>query len=308
MSNKPTTLEQFRSFCYQNRAEDFVKSIEYFAVFGGMGWSVDIGIPIDELIVKKVLSNYKYIHGDTTKITQSNPIYHSLLTAIATGDRREHSAFKKASVGREQGEEAMDFLIEKDLLVMDKSIEKPLYAKDNNSDKMLFTLPFMRFWFAMISPTYKSIKSGDFSEMMVRWSNNKHEFSKLIYTQLIRDMIYEDIKKEFVGDPIVKVGSYYDKNTEIDIVIKTKSGFSIACTCKYTKAKAKKSDLTTLRDKCKAVELEVDRYIIYSQNGFSSELKKEKSDNLKLLSVRNLSKIMDDLNRDDLIESTNKRY
>ncbi|MCD6211764.1 MAG: ATPase, partial [Sulfurovum sp.] len=95
MSKHPTLLQQFRSFCYQNSATDFEQAIEYFAVFGGMGWKVDFSKSIDELIETKVLNNYRYIHGDLTKITHSKPTYHAMLTAIATGDRREYSAFKK---------------------------------------------------------------------------------------------------------------------------------------------------------------------------------------------------------------------
>jgi len=42
----PTMLQQFRSFCYQNKATDFEKALEYFVVFGGMGWSVDMNKPL----------------------------------------------------------------------------------------------------------------------------------------------------------------------------------------------------------------------------------------------------------------------
>ena len=110
-SSHPSLLEQFRSFCYQNKATDFEKAVEYFAVFGGMGWWVDMSIPIEKLIEKKILKNYRYIHGDITKITNSKSTHHAMLTAIATGDRREHSAFKKINIGRDGGEEVIDFLI-----------------------------------------------------------------------------------------------------------------------------------------------------------------------------------------------------
>jgi hypothetical protein len=78
---------------------------------------------LEILIEEKVLANYRYIHGDIAKITQSNPTYHSLLTALATGDRREYSAFKKAKLTREDGEESIDFLIKNGLLIFDRSLE-----------------------------------------------------------------------------------------------------------------------------------------------------------------------------------------
>jgi len=308
MSQHPSLLAQFRSFCFQNNVTDFERAVEYFSVFGGMGWMVDMSVPLDKHIEKKVLNNYRYIHGDLTKITHSKPTYHAMLSAIATGDRREHSAFKKVNVGREEGEEVIDFLIKDGFLVFDKSVEKPVDEKDGISDKLLFVTPFMRFWFAVISPNYKSIREGDYKEVKERWLHMKSEFSSLIYTQLILEFIELSFKEEFEGDAIVTLGAYYDKNVSIDILAKRKSGAMLAGTCKFGKQKANKSELTKLKEQCKLASLDVEQFIIFSKNKFSSELKKEKGKVLRLFSMRNLSKLMDNLSEEDLLVYTNKKY
>ncbi len=308
MSKHPTLLQQFRSFCYQNSATDFEQAIEYFAVFGGMGWKVDFSKSIDELIETKVLNNYRYIHGDLTKITHSKPTYHAMLTAIATGDRREYSAFKKVNIGREEGEEVIDFLIKDGFLIFDKSVEKPVNEKDGISDKLLFVTPFMRFWFAVISPTYKSIKEGEYEEVKKRWSHMKADFSTLIYDQLVLEMLKQGFKDAFEGDPIVAIGGYWDKNVEIDILIKRKSGELIAGVSKYSRSKANKSEVTKLKDKCSQAELDVGTFVIFSKNKFSSELKKEKGDKLQLFSLRNLTGLLAELSEKDLLAYTNKKY
>ena len=307
-SKHPSLLAQFRSFCYKNKATDFESAVEYFAVFGGMGWSVDMTQPLDALIEKKVLSNYRYIHGDITKITHSKPTHHAMLTAIATGDRREHSAFKKVNIGREDGEEVIDFLIKDGFLKFDRSVEKPVDEKNGISDKLLFETPFMRFWFAVVSPTYKSIKEGDYTEVKKRWDGMKSEFSTLIYHQLVLELIELSFKEEFEGDAIVSIGSYYDKNVEIDILAKRKSGTYLAGSCKYGKQKANKSELTRLKENCAKAELEVETFVLFSKNKFSSELKKEKGKNVRLFSLRNLAKLIENLTKDDLLEFTNKKY
>lgn len=304
----PTLLAQFRSFCYRNKATELAQAIEYFAVFGGMGWQVDMREPLDALIEKKVLDNYRYIHGDLTKITHSKPAYHAMLTAIATGDRREHSAFKKVNIGREQGEELIDFLMKDGFLVFDRSVEKPVNEKDGISDKLLFVTPFMRFWFAAVSPTYKRIKEKNYAEFTDRWRGMKNEFTALIYDQLFRELIKQQFKEEFEGDAIVSIGSYYDKNVQIDILAKRKSGKLLAGLCKYSRSKANKSDYTKLKEQCKKAELEVDTFVIFSKNKFSSELKKEKGEHLRLFSLRNLNTLMDDLSEKDLLLHTNKKY
>jgi hypothetical protein len=149
MAKHPTLLEQFRSFCFQNNATDFETAVEYFAVFGGMGWKVDMSKPLDELIEEKVLTNYRYryIHGDIAKITQSDKTHHALLSGLSIGDRREHSAFKRANVSREEGEESIDFLVQNDLLIRDRSQAQPANEREEVSDKFFISLPFLRFWF-----------------------------------------------------------------------------------------------------------------------------------------------------------------
>ena len=308
MAKNPTLLQQFRSFCYQNNATDFEQAVEYFSVFGGMGWNVDLSKTIDELIEEKVLRNYRYIHGDIAHTTKSKPIYHALLSAIASGDRREYSAFKKANVKREEGEEAIDWLIKSDLLVFDRSVEKPVKEEDGSSDKLLFTQPFMRFWFSSISPYYKGIKEGDYKEMKEHWSHMKAGFSALIYDQLVLEMLKKSFKDAFEGDPIVGIGGYWDKNVEIDILIKRKSGEMIAGVTKHSKAKANKNELTKLKEKCAQAELNVDTFVIFSKNKFSSELKKEKGEKLQLFSLRNLTGLIAELSEKDLLEYTNKKY
>jgi len=136
----------------------------------------------------------------------------------------------------------------------------------------------------------------------------KGDFSSLIYTQLLLELIQLSVKEEFEGDAIESIGSYYDKNVEIDILAKRKSGTMLAGTCKYGKQKMNKSELTKLKENCAKAELDVETFVLFSKNKFSSELKKEKDANMKLFSLRHLSKLMDNLSSEDLLEYTNKKY
>ncbi|CAA6800786.1 MAG: Unknown protein [uncultured Sulfurovum sp.] len=307
MSAQPTILQQFRSFCYQNNATNLETALEYFAVFGGMGWRVDFTQSLNELIADKVLDNYRYIHGDTTKITQSKEIHHKILTALAVGDRREHSAFKKAQVDRLHGEESIDFLIAEGLLKSDKSVEKPLVDHEKVSGKLLFSQPFMRFWFALISPNYKGIKAGEYDEFYDRWREMKLEFSNHVYQQLFLELV-KKAHNENSDDKIMRIGSYWDTQVEIDLLAKTKSGKMIAGTCKFAKTKAKKNEITKLQEKCHKAKLDIDAYVIFSKNKFSTELKKEKSETLQLFSLNSLGNLLLDLSEEDLLVNTNKKY
>ena len=136
----------------------------------------------------------------------------------------------------------------------------------------------------------------------------KDSFSHLIYGQLVMELMKKSFKNDPNGGYIASIGSYWDKNVEIDILAKRKSGKMIAGLCKYSKSKANKSELTKLKEKCAQAELDVDTFVIFSKNKFSSELKKEKGENLKLFSTRNLTSLMNNLSEKDLLVNTNKKY
>ncbi len=308
MAKRPTLLQHFRSFAYQNSIDDLDTALEYFTVFGGTGWDIDTSKSVDVLIKEKVLSNYEPLHNAITRFTHGNMLYHLLLSIIARGEEHEDAVFKKARVGRDKGEEAMDYLEMKSLLKFSPSVEKPVKSSDARSDKVLFELPFMRFWFATVSPYYKSISSGDFTEFEENWNKLRDNFSILLSNLLVLELVKEHFAAAFVEDPIVSIGSYYDKQTEIAILAKRKSGKMLAGACKYAVAPAKTNMLDALKQKCQTAELDVSDYVLFSKNGFTPELEQMKESTVTLLSQKHLSLLLNDLSKDDLLVYKNKKY
>jgi hypothetical protein len=304
MSKKPTLLQQFRSFCFQNNPNNLEDALKYFTVFGGTSWSVDTTKPLSELIESKVLKNYTYINGDITKFTKSDKVSHSLLSAVAIGDGRVHSALKRARISRGEGEEAIDTLCDKGIIKAEYSLESPPSPDEKIDEKLNFSTPFMRFWFAFISPFFKTIKEGDYKEAKERFANREQEFSELLFLKLSHELL----KKSFKEDPIVEIGSYWDRNIQIDILAKTASGKIVAGVCKYSNSKAKKSSLTKLQELCDLAELTPDICVIISKGGFSNELKTLKGEDVKLFALKSFKTLVEDLSEKDFIECEGKKY
>jgi len=304
MSKYPSILEQFRSFCFQNTPQELEQAIEYFSVFGGTSWSVELTRELEELIENKILKNYTYIHGDITKITRSDKVSHALLSAAATGDGRVHSALKRARISRTEGEEAIDMLCGKNILKREFSLESPPNEDEKIDERLNFSTPFLRFWFAFVSPYFKTIKEGDFKEATESFANRKSEFYELTFKKLSHELI----KKSLKDDVIVEIGSYWDRGVQIDILAKTKSGRVIAGICKYSNQKAKKSELAKLQEQCRLAELKPDIYVIVSRGGFSNELKALKGEDVKLFALKNFKTLVEDLSEKDFIECIGKKY
>jgi hypothetical protein len=308
MSKRPTLLQHFRSFAYQNNITNFDIALEYFTVFGATGWNIDSSKSVNELIKAKILFNYEALHKGVTNFTHGNGLYHMMLTIIALGVEYEDDVFKKAGVGRDKGEDAVDYLELKSLLKFDTSVAEPRNERYKQSDKLLFEFPFMRFWFATISPYYQSISKGDFSEFETKWNALRGNFSILLSNLLALELVKERFATKFESDPIVSMGSYYDKKIEISILAKRKSGKILAGECKYSKTEAKMHMITSLKEKCEKVGLNADEYVLFSKNGFTSEMKEMRNNNLMLLSSVDFSTLLDNLSEKDLLVYKNKKY
>jgi uncharacterized protein len=130
----------------------------------GMGYSVDMSKSLEELIEEKVLKNYRYIHGDLTKITQSNKAHHALLSAVALGDRREHSAYRRADLTRKRGRIGC-FFNQSSVLYHDKP-PKPIPSMRQKRYRSVSSLPHR--FYAFGSPPYHLITRGSKREISLR--------------------------------------------------------------------------------------------------------------------------------------------
>jgi len=249
-----------------------------------------MSLSLDEAIEKYILNKYRYLRNDVNELTRGELLYSTILTGLAIGDRRTNSAFKKAKVSFDEGIEKIDELCGLNALKLEKSLQKFSALGDQYtvSEKLLFTTPFVRFWFAFISPIFKGIKDGNYEEFNKKYGNRKTEFTNLVFEQLSHELI-----KLSVGDNNVKqIGRYWDDDLDIDLLVSTKDGKKIAGVCKYTNSKIKKSELNLLKEKCKKVKIDIDMFVMFSKKGYTTELKSLKGDNLKLFTVKSFSQLI----------------
>ena len=291
--NSPTqTLsQQFNSFYTEHKPKNFEDAVEKFAIFGGVGWgSIDTAKPTFELIEELILRDYKFIRNDISDLTTGMPLFHSILTGIAMGDGRVHSALKRANVEKEVGEKAILELEALKVIYKEESQKEFIsWAESQTIDaKLYFYSPFMRFWFAFVSPLFKGIKEGNFEEVKTRFANREAEFVNLTFTQLSQEFIKQTFKEE----KVLTCKSYWDNKSEIDIYAKTASGKTIVGTCKYANAKVKKSELSKLQEFCLHHKIKADVFVLFSKRGFSNELKALKSESLKLYSVKSFKSLI----------------
>jgi len=306
----PKLLNQFRSFYFRNYPDDMEIMIDYFSVFGGLGWDVDTTKPISSLIIELILENFELLNEKIDELTLGDSNNKRLLRALAVGDRRVFSAFNRAGLNNGNGGAALNYLQEKGLIQIEYSREKS--PKESNphgklkreearrriSHKVLFTQPFVRFWFYFIVPHAKDIKANNYDNFIKDFQTRQNSYTSLVFEELSELLLNYNLRDA----QILSSGSYWDAKIEIDILTITQDSKIYVAECKWTNHKVNKKELHKLLDKCQTLNIQPTQVIFFSKRGFSKELMQLKGKDLALYSCEEFKELLKNNREDELIE------
>jgi len=285
-------LEQFRSFYFRNYPDDMETQISYFAVFGGLGLDIDTSKPISTLIIENILDNYETLNTKIKELTFDDNNSKRLLKALATGDRRIFSAFNKARLNNGNGGAALNFLQERGIIQLEYSRERHPRDKNPNaklkrresrhriSHKVLFTYPFLRFWFYFIVPHRREIEEQNFEKMLEDFKERQNSYTSLVYEEMSEVLLNYNLRDA----QIISSGSYWDANLEIDLLTITDDGNIYVGECKWTNHKVNKKELNKVKEKCEKLNITPTQIVLFSKRGFSKELLSMQGKDLALYS------------------------
>ncbi len=285
-------LEQFRSFYFNNYHDDMESLIEHFAVFGGLEIEVDTSMSISQLIHIHILNDYEHISDKIKTITANDSVNIRLLRALAVGDRRIFSAFKRAGLNNGNGGAALNFLKKGGIIEIEESREintkkifpdlklKRELSRHRISHKVLFNHPFIRFWFYFVVPHSKEIKEGNFNNFFDSFNQKQNQFTSLVFEELSELLLNYNLRDA----GILNSGSYWDMNIEIDILTQTDDNQLYVGECKWTNHKINKKELHKLNEKCEKLGIKPDKIVFFSKRGYSKELEKIQGKELSLYS------------------------
>ncbi len=303
-------LNQFRSFYFRNYPDDMETQITYFSIFGGLGWDIDTTVPIKTLIQTHILENFSSLNEKIEELTLGEQNNKRLLRALAIGDRRIFSAFNRAGLNNGNGGAALNFLQEKGLVSIEYSREaspkslhpnkklKRSLARHRISNKVLFTQPFVRFWFYFITPHIKDILEKNYENLFKDIEVKQNSYTSLIFEELSEVLLNYHIRDA----QIISSGSYWDANIEIDILTITDKEETFVAECKWTNHQINMKELHKLNEKCEKLDIQATQIVFFSKRGFSKELLSKQGKDLALYSASDLDALVKNTTKEELIE------
>ena len=304
-------LEQFRSFYFRNYPDDMELQISYFSIFGGLGWDIDTSKPIETLIQTVILENFEILNKKIEELTLNESNNKRLLRALAIGDRKIFSAFNRARLNNVNGGRALNYLQDAGLIQMEYSRER--HPRDENpngklkrrearhriSHKVLFTYPFIRFWFYFIAPNIREIKEGNTKGVFDDLAKKQNSYTSLVFEELSEVLLNYNLREA----QITSSGSYWDANIEIDILTITDNEDMYVGECKWTNHKVNKKELHKLKEKCEKLNISPTQIVLFSKRGFSKELMSLQGKELALYSCEDFKALVKNSSKEALIEN-----
>lgn len=230
---------------------------ELVTVYGSFGGTpaylehIDDNISVEENIVEKILSKRSPLHDEPEMLLLMEEIrapqrYTDILSVIARGKNTISEIADATGLSREN---ATTYL--KTLEILDL-IERVTPVTDPEAKRGLYKIrdPFFIFWFGFVRPNKRQLELGLETNV---WQNIREEFKThlgRIFEDICAEVLVEMTKRNLLPLQMEKIGKWWWKGTEIDIVgLESKGKRALAIEAKltelnYQEAKRLLSELT----------------------------------------------------------------
>ncbi|MCV3383166.1 DUF234 domain-containing protein [Campylobacter sp. IFREMER_LSEM_CL292] len=217
------------------------------------------------------------------------------LSVLSKNDRKRYSINK--SIPHFQALGLINKLLEKNILILEKSQEKPITKNKrqkvkkelrsyNIQDKVVFKNQGLRFFFYFIYPKLNLIAMKKYNELIELIQENLEKYQSFTFELLCKEFLAKKLK-------VNQVYSFWNYYHEIDLYYH-ENNFCVLGEVKFKERKICKNVLNILKSKAKQLQIQPNLYVLFSKSGFSKELILNKERNLLLYTLEDFQFLIKD--------------
>ncbi|EAJ6152267.1 DUF234 domain-containing protein [Campylobacter lari] len=217
------------------------------------------------------------------------------LSVLSKNDRKRYSINK--SIPHFQALGIINKLLEKNILILEKSQEKPIIKNKrqkvkkelrsyNIQDKVVFKNQGLRFFFYFIYPKLNLIAMKKYNELIELIQENLEKYQSFTFELLCKEFLAKKLK-------VNQVYSFWNYYHEIDLYYH-ENNFCVLGEVKFKERKICKNVLNILKSKAKQLQIQPNLYVLFSKSGFSKELILNKERNLLLYTLEDFQFLIKD--------------
>jgi len=283
-------IQFFPKYSYEDK-------ILAYSVLGGVPHYLkqfDDSIPLGENIKSSILTRGSILYSEVEflmrqELRETN-MYNTIIEAIALGNTKLNDIYTKTNIDKSKLSVYIKNLISLEIIEREFSVDARIKEKAA-SHRGLYGLTdnFFSFWYSFVFGNLSELEAGDTAGVykyavepeLARYAS--HKFENICKQFVRRENISGNLPFRFNN-----MGRYFDGTVEIDIMATSKDKKQIILgECKFKNTPFDLREFNALKAKLTNSNVEI-YYYLFSKSGFTDDLRRQESDNTKLINIDNL--------------------
>ena len=270
------------------------KLIQFIGVFGSVPAYIERANSKKSVwwnIEEQIFPGDRFLHNEVMFLLmqelRSPKNYFAILRSIALGNTKINDIVQSTQLERGVVGKYLDNLIEL------RIVERRIPATENplKSRKGIYIINdnYFRFWFRYIYPYLTYIEEGRKYTVMEKIKLDFRTYLGYIFEEVCREFL--KLNSHHIPFEYDRMGSWWDKNEEIDILAYNNKGDKLLGECKFSNKKVGTDILDNLKRKENLLNIihKTTHYILFSKSGFTDALEqKASSENVILIELKEM--------------------
>ena len=271
-----------------------------YAVLGGIPHYLkqfNDQLSLEENIQRNILTRGSILYSEVEFLLRQElretGIYNVVIEAIALGNTKLNDIYQKTQVEKTKLSVYLKNLMDLGIICREFSMDDKI-KEQANVQRGLYRVTdnFFKFWYAFVFPNMSELESGDakgiFKYVIEPELDN---YTSYTFEDICKDYLRIKNRKEELPFYFSKIGRWWDKTDELDIVAvdHLKRNYILG-ECKYKKSAFSMYDLKKMQGKT-GLKQETDHlyYWAFSKSGFTEDVKKAAGEqNLTLVELKEI--------------------
>ncbi|MBU2618002.1 MAG: ATP-binding protein [Euryarchaeota archaeon] len=256
--------------------------IEIFAVLGGTpAYLLEFDGDIFRTIENKLLRKEEFLYKDAEFVLRDElkepRYYFSIIKSVALGNTSVGGIMNDTGLGKDVVSKYLSVLCDLDIVV-----RKVPVTEDIKSRKGIYKIKdnFFNFYFRFVYPNLEYVEIGETGYLIQRVKEGFSKYLGSVFEDICIELLIEMNKKDGLPFGFTKIGGWWHKGEEIDIVAINESTKEVLfAEAKYKSKKVGIKTLENLRERSAKVKWfnkeRKEHFMLISRAGFENALRKE---------------------------------
>lgn len=257
--------------------------MDYYSIFSGVPYYlslIDPSVSLEENIKKNILRNGSVLFNEVEFLLKQElrevAQYNAIIESIALGDTKMNDIYQKTGIEKTKLPYYLGGLI--DLGIVRKEYPSTIKVKEQakrRSGIYKIDNSYFRFYYAFVYPYISELMEGNIDIVLEDVIMERLPmFTSIEFEKVAICYIRQLVKSNQAPIRAVRIGRWWNKDIEIDIVAYDINGSFLFGECKWRNEKVNMKVLDQLKHKAEFLEKTVgDKYyILFSKSGFTKDL------------------------------------